>query len=210
MQLCSIIVVHQAWEKKMKQLIFKLLMISALISQSAIAMTPTETLEITVNQLIGVVSSSDKTNEVQKAEVDSIIKANVDFDAVSKKVVSKPWKKATEEQKQAFKTRFANIMVNTYFDLLKNYNNEEVIYGKEQIKKNKYAIVDTKVISEGKKIPVRYRLIKVEQNWKIYDFIVEGVSIVSSYRTSYKPIIKQKGLQGLLEEMNKTVNAAPQ
>lgn len=194
----------------MKQLIFKLLMISALISQSAIAMTPTETLEITVNQLIGVVSSSDKTNEVQKAEVDSIIKANVDFDAVSKKVVSKPWKKATEEQKQAFKTRFANIMVNTYFDLLKNYNNEEVIYGKEQIKKNKYAIVDTKVISEGKKIPVRYRLIKVEQNWKIYDFIVEGVSIVSSYRTSYKPIIKQKGLQGLLEEMNKTVNAAPQ
>jgi len=186
-----------------KKLVSGLLLVATTSSFTLLAETPKATLEVTVNQLLEAVSDKQKSDDEQRAAVDAVIQANVDFDAVSKRVVSKPWKKASEQQQTLFKKQFAKIMVDTYFGLLQNYTNEKVLYGKEQIKKNKYATVDTKVISKGKTIPVRYRLIKVDEQWKIYDFIVEGVSIINSYKGTYKTILKKKGMEGLLVDMVK-------
>ncbi len=191
----------------MKKIFTALLITITLIGQNVFAEQPKEMLASTVNQLVSVVSGDKSDTEAMRSQIDKIIRNNVDFETVSKRVVSKTWKKSTKEQKEQFKEQFATIMVNTYFKLLQNYNNEEVIYGKEQIKKGKkstFAIVDTKVISDGKKIPVRYRLIEINSHWKIYDFIVEGVSIINSYKKTYKTIIKKKGMSGLLVDMVKT------
>ena len=175
-------------------------------SQDSNADTPTEVLELAVNKLIAVAEDSTSDDQVKKDKLTKIILAEVDFEAVSKRVVSKHWKKASAEQKQQFKAQFLKIMVNTYFALLKNYSNEKVLFLKEQLKKNKYAIVDTKIISGNKKIPVRYRLIKVDDTWKIYDFIPEGISLISTYKNNYASILKKKGMQGLIEDMIKLEN----
>ena len=191
----------------MKSSFKQLFILIAFFGHQAYAQTPSEVLQTTVDQLIGVVSDKQKSDNAQRAEIESIINANVNFDFVARKVVSKPWKKATDTQKKEFIEKFSTILIDTYFKLLKNYTNEKVNYGKEQIKKDKYAIVDTKVISEGKKIPVRYRLIKTDGHWKIYDFIVEGSSLINSYKNNYKIIIKKKGMDGLLAEMIKPKKA---
>lgn len=191
----------------MKKIFLAIILASAMLSQISIANTPKETLAKTVDQLVSVVSGDKSNKEKMRSEIDLIIRTNVDFETVAKRVVSKSWKKATVKQKSQFKDQFATIMVNTYFELLQNYNNEEVLYGKEQVKKGKratYAIVDTKVISKEKKIPIRYRLIELAGEWKIYDFIVEGVSIINSYKKTYKTILKKDGMVGLLEKMKKT------
>lgn len=185
-----------------KVLINSSIIILLSISNYAIAATPTETLKLAVNQLIAV-ASSKANDQTKRNNLAQIIKAEVDFDAVSKRVVSKSWKKSTPEQQQQFKGQFMDVMVNTYFVLLKNYSNEEVLFSKEQIKKDKYAIVDTQIISGNKKIPVRYRMIKVNDSWKIYDFIPEGVSLITTYKNSYNRILKKSGMSGLLEEMKK-------
>ena len=168
---------------------------------TAYAETPTEALKKSVNELINIASNSEYNEITKKDELTKVISSSVDFEAVSRRVVSKPWKKATADQKQQFKDNFLIIMVNTYFSLLKEYNNEEVDFSKEQIKNKKYAIVDTFIISGNKKIPVRYRLIKSKESWKIYDFVPEGISIISTYKNNYKSIISKKGVAGLLEEM---------
>lgn len=175
------------------------------ISQNGFANTPTETLEFAVNSLIAVAADKAANDQIKKSKLNQILLDEVDFEAVSKRVVSKTWKKSNDEQKKEFKQRFLTIMTDTYFALLKNYSNEEVLFLKEQLKKtkkNEYAIVDTQIISGNKKIPVRYRMIKVGDVWKIYDFIPEGISLINTYKNNYASTLKKSGMQGLLVEMS--------
>ena len=188
----------------MKKILIGGLVVLLSFSASSFANTPTESLKLAVDQLIAVAVDKSTDDIAKKAKLSTIIQAEVDFEAVSRRVVSKSWKKATDEQKKQFKAQFKTIMVDTYFVLLKSYSNEEVMFTKEQIKKDKYAIVDTQIISGNKKTPVRYRLIKVDNSWKIYDFIPEGISLINSYKNNYRTILKKQGMQGLLENMTKT------
>ena len=177
------------------------------LSNNSVASTPSEALELAVDKLIAVATDQASDDKLKKHQLTQILSDEVDFESVSKRVVSKKWKLANNQQKAEFKKRFLKIMAETYFALLKNYSNEKVLFLKEQYKKtkkNEYAIVDTQIISGNKKIPVRYRLVKVGESWKIYDFIPEGISLVSTYKKNYAPILKKKGVQGLLDEMSKT------
>ncbi|MCF6193327.1 MAG: ABC transporter substrate-binding protein [Kangiellaceae bacterium] len=190
----------------MKSKIFVSLLLLVSFAQSSRASTPTEAVEHAVNRLILVAADKESDDQTKKSNLTQIISDEIDFEAVSKRVVSKSWKKATEDQKAEFNKLFLTIMSDTYFVLLKNYSNEKVLFLKEQLKKtkkNEYAIVDTQIISGNLRIPVRYRLIKINNGWKIYDFIPEGISLINTYKKSYKSILKKKGMQGLLDEMSK-------
>jgi len=189
-------------EKMKNKIVISILLF--LFSATLQAATPTETLKIAVDRLLTVAADKSMDDAAKKRALSNVLAEEVDFESLSKRVVSKPWKKATDAQKKQFKILFLNIMTDTYFGLLKNYHNEEVLFTKEQIKKTKrniYAIVDTKILTKSKKIPVRYRMIKLEDSWKIYDFIPEGISIVTTYKNNYKKILKKKGVQGLIQEM---------
>ncbi len=177
-----------------------------LLSTFANAISPTEALQHSVDQLIAIAAKDDINDEEKKQQLAEIINAEVNFNHVSRRIVLKFWKTATVEQKDQFIKQFSNIMVDTYADLLKNYSNEKVLYVKEQIKKEKYAIVDTQIISGNKKIPVRYRMVKTKDRWKIYDFVPEGISIVSTYKKNYKSLLKKGGMELLLKEMMKAKN----
>jgi phospholipid transport system substrate-binding protein len=190
----------------MKTIFLSSLILLLSFCQYSFASTPTEMLKVAVDKLIAVAADKVSDNSDKKDKLRQILSEEVDFEAVSKRVVSKKWKKATEEQKQEFKKRFLTIMTDTYFALLKNYSNEDVLFLKEQLKKtskNEYAIVDTQIISGNKKIPVRYRLIKMAEAWKIYDFIPEGISLVTTYKSNYAGVLKKNGMQGLLKDMSK-------
>ena len=178
-------------------------------SQAIVANTPREALEITVNKLIAIAADKSIDEQTKKTDLTTIISSEVDFDAVSKRIISKPWKMASEEQQKQFKQQFLIVMVNTYFTLLKEYSDEKVLFVDEQLKNENYAIVDTELVSGNKKIPVRYRLLKNNEQWKIYDFIPEGISLVSTYRTNYASILENDGIDALLAEMRKTETEKP-
>ena len=190
----------------MKKLFLVSLILLISTCQDIYANTPTEALQITVNKLIAIAKDKTTDEQTKKNYLTTIIRSDMDFEAISKRVISKPWKKATAEQKKQFKQRFLTIIVNTYFALLNNYSDEKVLFLKEQLKKKKYAIIDTKLISGNKKIPVRYRLIKENDTWKIYDFIPEGISLVSTYKKNYAAILRGNGMDGLIEEMTRIEN----
>jgi len=188
----------------MNKLIF-LLSLFLLVIPPVFANTPTEALTLSVDKLMMIATDQSSDEATKRAGLSKILQADIDFNATSRRVVSKAWKKATKEQKQQFKEEFLKIITNTYYELLKNYSNEKINYLKEQLKGKKYAIVDTAIISGSKKIPVRYRMIKSGDSWKVYDFIPEGISMVTTYRKNYKSILSKLGMEGLLLELNKPV-----
>lgn len=187
----------------MKTLFAGSLILLVFVSNHIYAQTPTETLKLAVDKILVVAGDKALSEEDKRKRLSEVLQQEVDFEAVSKRVVSKSWKEATEKQQIEFKALFLDVMVGTYTALLSNYSNEKVEFKQEQTKGNKYAVVDTVIISDNKKIPVRYRLIKDGDSWRIYDFIPEGVSLVSTYKTNYGVILNKQGVSGLLEEMKK-------
>jgi len=195
----------------MKNKLIALLAICTFSSFASIAETgtPTSSLTEAVNLFVSVASNKELSLEEKKVSITGIVKNKMDLPVISKRVVSRYWKKANKEDKKEFIALFTQVIVNTYASLLNQYNNEEVEYLKEEIKKGKYAKVNTNIVLADKKIPVNYKLLLRNDQWRIYDFSAEGVSLISTYTNDYKATLKRSGLAGLNEILKKKVASKP-
>jgi phospholipid transport system substrate-binding protein len=193
------------------KLIAVLLTICTFNSFASIAETgsPTSSLTEAVNLFVSVASNKALSLDEKKISITEIVKNKMDIPVVSQRVVSRYWKKASKEDKKEFISLFTQVIVNTYASLLNQYNNEEVEYLKEEIKKDKYAKVNTNIVLTDKKIPVNYKLLLRNDQGRIYDFSAEGVSLISTYTNDYKATLKRSGLAGLNEVLKKKVTAKP-
>jgi len=181
-------------------------MLSLMISLPCFAASPSDVLKSTVDKIIKIAVDTKQNDEIKKAELLDIINSSVDFESLSKSVVSKHWDAATDSQKQAFKEEFGKVMLKKYFSLIQGYSNEEIIIIKEVIKEDRLAQIDTEIISKDVKTLVRYRMKKINDTWKVYDFIPEGVSFATSYRKNYAIILNQSGLDALIAELTSKNN----
>ncbi len=167
----------------------------------------TAQLKIAVDSLLASVKNTELSYEEKHSELDKILRENVNFTAVSQRVIARHWKKASKEDKQEFLKLFSQTLINSYISLLEKYTNERVDYLTEIIKKDKYASINTHVIAGTKKIPVNYKMILKNDRWKIYDFVVEGISLIRTYNENYKTALKNNGLGGLNKQLkNKLLN----
>ncbi|NQZ87990.1 MAG: ABC transporter substrate-binding protein [Saccharospirillaceae bacterium] len=192
----------------MKNKLIALLAICTFSSFASIAETgkPTSSLTEAVNLFVSVASNKELSLKEKKVSITEIVKNKMDLPVISKRVISRYWKKANKEDKKEFIGLFTQVIVNTYASLLNQYNNEEVEYLKEVIKKGKYAKVNTNIVLADKKIPVNYKLLLRNDQWRIYDFSAEGVSLISTYTNDYKATLKRSGLAGLNEILKKKVS----
>jgi len=165
----------------------------------------TSSLTEAVNLFLNVAGDKTISNEEKKSRITEIVKDKVDLPVVSQRVISRYWKKASKEEKKEFIALFTQVIVNTYASLLNEYTNEKVEYLTEEIKKGKYAKVKTNIVLTDKKIPVNYKLLLRKNQWRIYDFSAEGVSLISTYKNDYKTTLKRGGLAGLNEILRKKV-----
>jgi len=146
------------------------------------------------------------SNPEKKALIIDVVKEKMNMKVLAQRVAFRHWKKASKEEQSLFIENFTQVVVNTYFALLSEYTNEKVEYLKEEIKKKKYAKVETNIVMSDKKIPVLYKLIFRKDQWRIYDFSAEGVSMTSTYINDYKSTLKRGGLKGLNEILIKKLS----
>lgn len=160
------------------------------------AVAPTDSLRVTVDALIETMANQELESAAKREQVYELIDASVDMQATAQRVVGPAWKSAEIVDKKEFIELFKQVLVNTYFSLLEGYSDETVEYLEETIKKERYATIKTNILQREKKIPVDYRMI-YRDAWKIYDMSPEGISMVRSYSSDYKSVIKKDGLPGL-------------
>ncbi len=177
-----------------------LALLLALSSTAVPAMTPTDTVRETVDAVITTLQK-DLAEEQKRDEVFRLISDNFDFKVMAKRILATNWHKASEEQRRRFIDLFTRLLTRTYWSRIRNYRDEKVEYKGERIKKERYARVDTEIVTADKRIPITYRLLNRKGQWKAYDVIIEGVSLVQNFRTSYQAIVRKEGIDGLLEQM---------
>ena len=151
----------------------------------------------------------DKKQELNRSPekifdlVNATVAPHFDFPRMSRMVLGKYWRKASDEQKQAFIKQFQALLVRTYAIALLNYSDQAIIYlpPRTQADTSK-VMVRTEVKSSGAPaIPINYRLRLNEGSWKVYDVIIDNISLVSNYRTGFSNQIRRKGLDSLIAQL---------
>jgi len=168
-----------------------LLLVAATVAPAAAA-SASETLSASVDRIIELLADpaykNPQTRPVMRAKLITAINGIFDMKELSRRALGAQWNRFTPEQQGRFVTAFGNLLQHTYLDKIESYTDEKVQYLKEQELGPGKAEIATKVVGKGKEIPITYRLID-HSGWKVYDVIIEGVSLVQNYRTQFGQIL---------------------
>jgi len=172
-----------------------------------IADTPKIAVETAVNGVIHVLKSRQNKKIITPKNREAIRQAvsdYFDFREMAKRSLGRPWRKMDEAQRAEFVGIFRELLERSYGDRLAGYHNQTIKYGKVRIR-GRVAIVDSEVIDAEKRTPVRYRLVHRKTGWKVYDIKVEGISMVSTFRSDFGQAVSQNGINGFLADLKKKV-----
>jgi phospholipid transport system substrate-binding protein len=168
---------------------------------------PDELVKRTAEDVLATVKS-DK--DIQAGDQEKIfalaeqkIVPNFDFDKVSRMVLGKNWTIATPDQKAAFQNEFRTLLIRTYASALSKYRNQTIEYKPFRlVSDSDIASVKTQIVQpDGQPIEVDYTLVKQPEAWKVYDIVIEGVSLVTNYRGQFAQEIRQNGLDSLIKKL---------
>ncbi|MBY0577812.1 MAG: ABC transporter substrate-binding protein [Burkholderiales bacterium] len=190
----------------------KLLTLLLLVPALAHAEVAPDVLIKDLAQEVTTIIKQEKARNSNKKElavaVDTKIMPHFDFTRMTKLAVGKGWKDASPEQQKALTQEFHTLLMNTYSNALHSYENEpiEVLPLSAQPASDQ-VMVHSRVIQNGKEpVTIDYRMEKTGQGWMIFDVAVEGVSLVTNYRSTFQTEISNTGISGLiklLEDKNK-------
>ncbi len=193
---------------------------SFILSAALIAGSGTAMAEMTADELVkqtaeDVLNTIKNDKDIQSGNQQKIfalaeekILPNFDFERVCRMVLGKNWKAATPEQQAVFQKEFRSLLLRTYATALGKYKNQVIEYKPMRAEPGaKNVSVKTQILQPGgQPISVDYSLVKDDNGWKVYDIVIESVSLVTNYRSQFSNEIRTNGLDSLnkkLAEKNK-------
>jgi phospholipid transport system substrate-binding protein len=128
-----------------------------------------------------------------------------DFAEMSKRTLGLNWNKFTAPQRQEFVDLYRGLLEDAYVDKITSYTDEKIHYTKELQLSENSAEVQSTVVTKSAEIPVYYRMHNKDGQWRVYDVVIEGVSLVNNYRTQFREILANNPPEYLLDTMRKKV-----
>ncbi|MCD6527578.1 MAG: ABC transporter substrate-binding protein [Desulfuromonas sp.] len=161
---------------------------------------PKAQVQQTVDAILEQLRADSVENVDRRETISELIHAKFDFLIMAQGALGRNWKAASTEDRAHFVALFSSLLEETYLGRIQAYTDEKVSYGAEKIRKNR-AVVDTFIHTASVDIPISYKLLPHDRDWLVYDVVIEEVSLIRNYRSSYATILRKKGMTGLLEEM---------
>lgn len=174
-------------------------------SASLAASSPTDDVRTSVDAILVILQNGELDVQQKRADISKIINKRFDFRAMSQRTLATNWKKTSDEEKKQFTALFSQLIESSYVGKIEAYTNEKVEYPGEKVK-GKKAVVETLILTSSADIPVNYKLYQKGDQWLVYDVIIEGISLISNYRSSYQEIMKDEGFDGLLNKMQAKID----
>ena len=166
---------------------------------------PTEQVRSTVDKVLTIVRSSHPTSKAQmearRVQLAEVIYPGFDFTEMAKRSLGRHWAGRTPEEQREFVTIFAAMMGRSYADNIESYTSQNVLYTRER-EDQRYAEVDTKIVAEKRPpVTINYKLHSVDKVWKVYDLVIEDISVVNNYRSQFDRVIAGSSFEDLLRVM---------
>jgi len=137
----------------------------------------------------------------RRAAVRKIANEIFDFSEIAKRSLARHWQPLSEAQRTEFVSLFADLLERSYISKIETYGGEKIQYTAERADGD-LATVSTRIVTKnGTEVPVDYRLLKRGDRWLVYDVSIEGVSLVSNYRTQFNKIIQTTSYNELVSKL---------
>lgn len=167
---------------------------------------PTDSMKLTIDEVLRIVREKElkqpEKTEERRRLLEKVVAARFDYTEMSRRALGAPWNQLTDQQKEEFVDLFRALLTNSYADKIETYSGEGVQYLNERTEKE-YAEVRTKVLSGKTEIPLDYRLINKADDWRVYDVVVDGVSLVNNYRGQFTKILRASSYSDLVDQLRK-------
>jgi phospholipid transport system substrate-binding protein len=182
-----------------------------LISPPVYAGAPLDTVKANSDKVLDVLRDpklkAASAKEIKKDKLRVIYVKMFDEVELSRRSLGLNWNKLNNNQRQEFVKLFEQVLEKAYADRILAYTNEKIEFTKESMISGNLAEVRTRVITASKEIPISYRVISKDGAWKVYDVVIENVSLVQNYRTQFNDILAKNSPEQLLEILRKKVKA---
>jgi phospholipid transport system substrate-binding protein len=194
-----------------KRIVVFFVLIIFVLSIPVYAGVPMTTAEASVNRVLDVLRDSrlksPAATEAKTEKLRVIYKDMFDEIEFSKRTLTRNWNKFSPAERVEFVKLFEQVLEKSYIDKILDYSNEKVNFYKESMLSDNQAEIQTKIVTASKEIPIYYRMILKDGKWKVYDVVVENVSLVQNYRTQFNDILTKNTPEQLLEILRKKVKA---
>ena len=172
---------------------------------AALAMSPTETVKVQVDQAVQVLSqspagtpaASDQRNRGIREAAEGLF----DFTEMSRRALGQHWRGRTAAERDEFVKLFRDLMARAYLGKIDRYGGEAVTYVAERVDGDLAAVQSRFVTENNSEVPIEYRLHRLGDRWAAYDVLIENVSLVGTYRSQFDRIIKTGSFNELLAKM---------
>jgi phospholipid transport system substrate-binding protein len=170
---------------------------------------PLDQIQANVNKVLDVLRDptlkAESAKKIKKEKLEAIYKQMFNEVELSRRTLGVNWKKLNTPQQQEFIRLYQQVLEKAYIDKILSYTNEKIVFTKETMLASNQAEVQTNVITSSKEIPIFYRVVLENDAWKVYDVVVENVSLVQNYRSQFNDILAKNTPDHLLEILRKKV-----
>lgn len=193
----------------LNKLVSRLAFISALFCAFATQAqeAPDELVRRSTNEILAAIKADKDLQAGNQKKIEKLAEEKVlpyfNFARMTQLAVGRNWREASEAQKKALTDEFRNLLIRTYSTSLSQYRNQTI-----DVKPLKMAAAETDVIVKtqviqpgGQPIPIDYSVEKTTDGWKVYDVLIDGVSLVTNYRSSFNTEIQKSGIDGLIKSL---------
>ncbi len=167
--------------------------------------TPLAVVHDTVDGVLAALADTTLNDDSRKRQVKAVIARHFDFTAMANRVLATNWRKATKAERARFTSLFRDLLSNTYWVKISGYTNERVEFVGERQSSANLATVNTVIKTANADIPVDYKLYLGKSGWAAYDVVIEQVSLVRNYRSSFQTIVRAEGIAGLISQLETKV-----
>jgi phospholipid transport system substrate-binding protein len=183
-----------------------LLLLGGVAAQPAVAGGATEAMKHTIDEVLTTIRDKELKQpgkvEERRQRLEQIVGDRFDYQEMSRRSLGAPWNTLSDKDKQEFVALFQTLLTNSYADKIESYSGEGVKYINERTE-NEYAEVRTKVLTGKVEIPLDYRLLNKGGDWRVYDVVVDGVSLVNNYRGQFSKILRSSTYADLVDQLRK-------
>ena len=193
---------HSAYRRVMVSLMVGGLLLAGHL-RWAEAGEPQEKVKVTVDEVVAILANHTLQAPERRAKIRHAVLQRFSFDEMAQRALAQHWRTLTPPQRHEFVELFTDLLESSYVNRMVNANPESqsVRYVKETIEQDQ-AAVHTEIGNErDAPATVEYRLLHTGGEWKVYDIVIEGVSLVNNYRTQFNTIITKDSYAGLVKQM---------
>ena len=187
--------------------------LSFLLLSPVHAAAPTDQVRTTVDKILTILNSPELRPEEKVQERRDQLRralfARFDFKEMAKRALGSHWRRRSREEREEFVQLFTSLLERAYIDRIEAYNNERLAYTGEKLD-GQYAEVQSRMATrKGEEYSINYKVRLVNSEWKVYDVVIENISLVNNYRSQFNRVITKSSYEDLIRRLKEKQTETP-